>query len=191
MWPWTHLAFGYLLYSGYSHLWNRTSPGDRPVVALALATQVPDLIDKPLSWTFGLAPTGYSIGHSLFVFLPLCAGIGWLAIRSNRLQLGLAVAVGYGSHLIGDIIYAVLLEGAPISRVLWPVVTPPARQHPVGFVTQVRRYLNELLVNLLAFEDLGLILMQITLFLFVFSLWLVDGVPGIRPLLRRGVPHGS
>ena len=49
MWPWEHLAFGYVLYSlGVRTLRGRTPRGP-PVLVLAVATQVPDLLDKPLA----------------------------------------------------------------------------------------------------------------------------------------------
>ena len=36
------------------------------MLALAIGTQLPDLIDKPLTYQFAVLPSGRSLGHSLF-----------------------------------------------------------------------------------------------------------------------------
>lgn len=57
MWPWGHVGAGYLVYTLL-----RRHTGERPagaaVLALAVGTQFPDLVDKPLGWTVGLLPGG-------------------------------------------------------------------------------------------------------------------------------------
>jgi hypothetical protein len=59
MWPWEHLAVGYLLYSVSCVLWGRY-PTRIGVAALAFGTQFPDLVDKPLGWWLGVLPSGQS-----------------------------------------------------------------------------------------------------------------------------------
>jgi hypothetical protein len=49
MWPWGHLAVGYLLSAGAAYLRDHSSPRGLAVVALAAGTQLPDLLDKPLA----------------------------------------------------------------------------------------------------------------------------------------------
>ena len=75
MWPWEHVAFGYVLYSLGSHAIRREPPAEWTVFALGLGTLVPDLVDKPLSWSLGLFPTGYSVAHSALVAVPTVAGL--------------------------------------------------------------------------------------------------------------------
>lgn len=68
MWPWEHLAFGYVLFSLLVRI-GRRRPDDASVYLLVLFTQFPDLVDKPLAWTFGILLSGLSVGHSVFVAL--------------------------------------------------------------------------------------------------------------------------
>ena len=123
MWPWEHLAFGYLLFSVIGHLRPRFDPDDRAAVALLVFTQFPDLVDKPLAWVLGVFPSGQSVAHSVFVAVPVAAAALVVGGRSGRAVGGLAVAVGYLSHLIGDLAYPVLTGGRlRFDPVLWPVV---------------------------------------------------------------------
>jgi hypothetical protein len=64
MWPPGHLAVAYLLVS-----WGRRIRGDSPVtagtmLALAVASQLPDLLDKPLAWVFALPSADCRLGSS-------------------------------------------------------------------------------------------------------------------------------
>ena len=62
MWPWEHLAFGYLLWSLWLRARGRSLPGDWEALVLVFATQLPDLVDKPLAWQLGVLPGGRSLG---------------------------------------------------------------------------------------------------------------------------------
>lgn len=57
MWPWEHAAVGYLLCSAALAA-RRTVLNDIPVIALGVATLLPDLIDKPLALWLGVFPEG-------------------------------------------------------------------------------------------------------------------------------------
>jgi len=50
MWPWEHLAFAYVLVSGYYRLAWRSRPTDAAAIVIAVGAVLPDLIDKPLAW---------------------------------------------------------------------------------------------------------------------------------------------
>ena len=102
MWPWGHLAFGYLLYSVLVRLRSWDSPDGQTVLLVLLGTQFPDIVDKPLAWTFHLFPSGRSLAHSLFAVAAVSALVGVYYQRRGRPQLGIEFAVGYLSHLIGD-----------------------------------------------------------------------------------------
>ena len=65
MWPWGHLAVGYLVYSGLSRWRFGRLPGSVATLAVALGTQLPDLVDKPLAWTVNVLASGRSLAHSL------------------------------------------------------------------------------------------------------------------------------
>lgn len=94
MWPWEHVAFGYLLYSVYAHVRRGEPPDALSTVAMAIAAVAPDLIDKPLAWEFDVFATGYALGHSVFLAVPLLAGVVAVARRTDRLAAADGFAVG-------------------------------------------------------------------------------------------------
>ena len=60
MWPWGHLALGYLLHSPLARARFGRPPTDRATLLLVIGTQLPDLVDKPLAWWLGVLPAGRS-----------------------------------------------------------------------------------------------------------------------------------
>jgi len=186
MWPWEHLAFGYVWYSLYSHLGRGEAPTSGPVVALAAATQLPDLIDKPLSWSVGLFPTGSALAHSLLFAAPLCAAAAAVGERIDRPRYGAAVAVGYASHLAGDVVSPLRSGGElAVYRLLWPFVTLPGYETELGFVERTVLYLHRAVAGV-ATSDLAAALVAYTaVHLSVVALWLYDGAPVLRWLLER------
>jgi len=183
MWPWEHVAFGYVLYSLGSHAIRREPPAEWTVFALGLGTLVPDLVDKPLSWSLGLFPTGYSVAHSALVAVPTVAGFYVVGRWTGRDRYALAFGVGYLSHLVGDVVYPVVLGGslAP-ERVLWPVVALPPYEDRVGFTGRALRYLLDFLGDVLAGQAGHLLAFEGSLALAVLALWLYDGRPGVDAL---------
>jgi hypothetical protein len=84
---------------------------------LVAGAALPDLIDKPLA-TVGLVDTFHSVGHSALVLLLLLP----LVRASPRL---LAVAIGWGSHLLLDAFHIVINGRADDALFLfWPVLRP-------------------------------------------------------------------
>jgi hypothetical protein len=132
MLPLGHLSLGYLLYTGISRLLQRRPPAAGPTIALAVATQLPDLLDKPLSWTLGILPTGRTLGHSLFTVVGLSLVVYRIGQRIDRPAVGPAFAIGYGSHLLGDLYVALGSESETLLFFLWPLIpqepytTPPS-----------------------------------------------------------------
>ncbi len=171
MWPWGHLAFGYILYS----LGSRLTVGRPPrtlatVVALSVGTQFPDLVDKPLAWWLGVIPNGRSLAHSVFTLLLVSAAAYLLARRIRRRVPVTAFSLGYLSHVVGDALPAVLradAEGALFF--LWPLV--PAIEYPTG---------KSLLAHLASVEFTPLFAAQLVMVVLVTGLWWVDGRPGWR-----------
>jgi hypothetical protein len=191
MWPWEHLAFGYLLYS----LAIRATTGDPPrgasVIVLAVATQVPDLVDKPLAWSLDVFAVGYAVGHSVFVVGPLLVVAAILAWRrgARASRFVGASAVGHLSHLIGDLVYPLVLgDGLLVERLLWPVATFEPAVDRGGLLARVAVFFHRYLEQLLALEFGPAFLVQVGLVLGVLALWLVDGRPGLgvlRPPIRN------
>lgn len=189
MWPWGHAAFGYLLYSFGSRLGYRRPPEGGPVIALLAGTQLPDLVDKPLSWVFELFPQGYSVAHSVFVAVPLGLAVVALAARAGRGRTGAAFAVGWWSHLVGDVAVGLLTGRQAFARVLWPVVTLPAYTTEYGAIERVLVYLSAFLEALTAAQQAALLVVYFGPFLVALVVWLADGAPGVGTL-RRALSGG-
>lgn len=123
MWPWEHLALGYLAYSAVSRRVAGRPPKPRETAAVAVGTQFPDLVDKPLGWIFHILPSGVSLAHSALVAGPLTLCLFVLAARHEWARAGLPFAVGYLSHLPADVAYGLLATGSSdASFLLWPLV---------------------------------------------------------------------
>jgi hypothetical protein len=181
MWPWGHLAFGYLLYSLSSRASFGEPPVGGPTLVLAVATQIPDLVDKPLSWSLRTFETGYGAAHSVFVAVPAVAAVVVLAHHVDRRQYGLAFAVGYGSHLLADVaLAAVLSKPVVFGRVLWPVVDLPGYETRRGFVERFTSYFLAFASDVLSGEELFYVGLYVVLFGTVAALWIYDGWPVLR-----------
>lgn len=137
MWPIGHLAVGYLSYVITVARTRRAPPIDwRVLVVIAVGTQLPDLVDKPLSY-WGLLSSGRSVAHSLVVFGTVAAGLRLLVafVRDRRSdstvwhafsRYRLPLAVGYLSHLAADS-YGSVLAGElwSVRYLAWPVLPAP------------------------------------------------------------------
>ena len=169
MWPWGHLAVGYLLYSVGVRLRYRRPPDGPAAVALAFGTQFPDLVDKPLAWSLGLIPNGRSLAHSLLTAIVLVTVLELLLRRYDAGSVATAFGVGYLSHLFTDALYPALAgEYYFLGFLAWPIVPPVEYAAEPNIMAHFR---NLSLNSFVAFE-LGL-------GVFVFFFWLADGAPGL------------
>lgn len=167
MQPIVHLAVGYLCYAGYTRFRFGRPPGDAAAVVAVFAALLPDLIDKPLA-SAGVVPVGRTIGHSLLLAVPLAIAVWLLARRADRELLGVAFAIGYGSHLAADVPWHVIAgDYHELGFLLWPLTEMPAYSGVKSLGT-----VGGLEVTTLWLE--GLILVA------GVALWVVDGTPGIR-----------
>jgi len=179
MWPWEHLAVGYLAYSALVRLLTGETPGDRDALVLVLATQLPDLVDKPLAWWLGALPSGLSLAHSLVFGLPVCLLVVALARRLGDPAVGLAYCVGYGSHLVGDAVYPLLTDGhLRLAFLAWPLVEQPPTSAP-GFLTQVLYFLGEFRAFLGTPRGRLYALFEVGLLVVALAVWVTDGYPGL------------
>ena len=185
MWPWEHLAVAYLCYSLLTHVVLRRSPTARETVAVAVGSQLPDLIDKPLAWTFEITGGGYAIGHSIVVAPIVCLAVFAAVVRFDRERVVAgAFAAAYLSHLAADVFNPVRFGRGPEPRaVLWPVASPPAGD--LGgfvdhFVVYFARYANGLLSGGLSAQ----IAVQLGIGVTVVGLWLADGAPVVSDCWR-------
>ena len=186
MFPWEHLAVGYLCYSLFAHLRGRRPTG-AATLAVALGTQFPDLVDKPLSWTLDVLPAGV-FAHSLFVALPLSALLLVGARMRRRTELGIAFVIGYLTHLPGDVVPSVVFgEDAETWFLFWPAVARPGVDvsDPIvgpgagaGLLTNANYYFGNYLDALLGPRGLVYVAAELLVLAAVFALWLYDGRPG-------------
>ena len=178
MWPWGHLAFGYLLYSLGVHTSRRSPPDSTGVLALAIGTQLPDLIDKPLTWWIPILPGGRTLGHSLVFAVPLVIAVVLVARRFGSVSHVAAFAVGYASHLAGDLLYPLAVGNYwELNILLWPI-TPT-----VLYDTQ-----PSVLWHLSTIKLTPIFVAELALGVFVVAIWVFDGVPLLREtveLFRR------
>ncbi len=117
----------YLLYSLYSRLRRGHRPTAATALVVAVASQAPDLVDKPFAWTFSVLPSGRSLAHSLLVVVPVVALVYSLARVRDEGEEPLAVAFGIGAltHLFGDALYSLVdLEFRHVGFLLWPAIPP-------------------------------------------------------------------
>lgn len=184
MWPWEHATFGYLLLSVGRRVTGRDPPVTGSALTLLLGTQIPDLVDKPLSWGLHVFPSGYAIGHSVFVEIPLGVLLLYLGHRRDRYRLAVAFVLGDWSHLLADVFTPLRTGGPPDpGRILWPVVRSAAYGHELG----LRRgliYLARLWGHLLSLDAPTLVLLYLSIPALTLLLWIADGMPGLDLVTR-------
>lgn len=180
MWPWEHVIVGYVAYSLFSHLVYREGPSGGAALAVVFASLLPDLIDKPLAWQFGVFPGGYSIGHSVFVAVPLSVLVGALAHRYGRPRVGLAFAVGYLLHLPSDLLPTYVREGwVPYERILWPLEQAEG-EHGHGLLEGFLGTAIPYAYQIVTLDLSPYLLFQLGLMGCAFLLWVYDGMPILR-----------
>lgn len=185
MWPWEHLTVGYLLYSGYVRLVYREKPGNGDALVLALATQLPDLIDKPLAWWLGVLPSGLSLAHSLLFAVPLCVFVAVIAWLTNTPKVGAAFSIGYLSHLAGDVVYPILTDGGiRLGFLLWPLLPSP-EVTAVGFFSQILAFFDDFVLFLATPRGQLYLLFEVALLATGLVVWIADRFPG-PGIVRRG-----
>lgn len=173
MWPWEHLAVGYLCYSLLLHLGFGRSPRNGPTIALVVGTQFPDLVDKPLAWTFGILPNGRSLAHSLLTALVLLALVRFVFYRYRRPWLANAFGIGYLTHLAGDALYPLLAGDLYyLSFLAWPLA-PAIEYGEKSFAA----HLPSFELSMFSMAELGLMVLLV-------GLWLLDGMPGLTPVVQ-------
>ncbi len=178
MWPWGHLAVGYLLYSAYVRRYDGRPPGGIAALALAFGTQFPDLIDKPLAWSVSVLPNGRSLTHSVLIAAAVVCLVGLVCRRLRNGPVAVAFGFGYLSHLAGDALPVVPGGTADeLAFLLWPLLPP------VEYDTQ-----QDFAAHFLGIEPTPFVLFQIALFTAALVVWMRDGKPGateLRGLLGR------
>lgn len=185
MWPWGHLAVAYLAFSLVSRAYDGKPPTGGPTLVLAVASQIPDLVDKPLSWGFDVFAQGYGVGHSVFFAAPAIAVALAYAVHVGRTRYGLALGVGWSAHLASDVLFGVVLgEGPAVRTVLWPLHRNPGYSVERGFFDRFQYYLVRFAEEILEGEMTMYLVVYALLFTSVLAVWILDGYPVLRELRR-------
>lgn len=161
MMPWGHFAVAFLPYLLYTLLRHRKLPGKQATLAILVASQLPDLVDKPLSWSLHLLPSGRMFFHSVVIAVPLVVGLTLVSMHFDRTRLGALVAFGWLSHIYADS-YHVIGQGADyyfLPNLYWPLV-PAVPDHVPAFLPHFTRISTErygIAVLVVAFVGLVLV----------------------------------
>lgn len=185
MMPWGHLAIGYLVYTVLARVRRYRAPEGAPTLVLAFATQLPDLVDKPLNWWFSIFD-GRGASHSLFVITVVCILAFVVARNYDRDELAVAFSVGMYTHLLGDAGSALLSgEFGRASFLVWPLLPAPTypKDSLIDHLDAWLFYLRMLPHSPVEFltSRFGF---QIVLLFVLFGIWALDGFPGIGTLWR-------
>lgn len=185
MLPWGHLAVGYLVYAALTRLRLRRSPTGVPTIVLVLATQLPDLVDKPLNWWFGILD-GRGVAHSVLVVAAVCVLAAIVAAEYDRTDIGSAFSIGLFSHLFADALQAVLAgQFGQAAFLLWPLFPAPTypkdapADHVVVWLDQFRAIVTTPAAGLTTWFGFQLVLVLVAL-----VVWIADGAPGLDTAWR-------
>lgn len=179
MWPMGHAAVAYLLYVGYRRLGTGRAPAGAAVLLVAIGSQFPDLVDKPLSWYLGMLPTGRSLAHSLIVLGPLTGLAYAVAQQFDRTDVAAAFGIGAVSHTLVDAGPA-LWSGSDASFLLWPIaVVEPYEEGAPSVLAMLLESLTDPYFHL-----------EFVLLAVAFMVWRHDGYPGLS-LFRPQIAEES
>jgi len=196
--PWDHAAFSYVAFSLFLHAVYRESPTASQAIVVVFASLLPDLVDKPLAWQFGVLEGGRTLGHSIFLAVPLSVAIGLFARSRGTPLLGWAFAFGYLLHLPGDVIPPFIRQGElKVDIVLWPV-TDGGGGTADSFYREVMRnvapYAHRIATDGLEGNLPAHLWVVLGVWVFTLLLWVYDGMPVFREgyhLIRRIVASAA
>ncbi|WP_135855155.1 metal-dependent hydrolase [Halorussus salinus] len=182
MWPWGHLGVGYLCYILWVQWSDRREQTFLTLLALGFGTQFPDLIDKPLAWTFDILPSGRSLAHSLLTAAVILAVAYWISQHRRRTDIVTAFGIGYISHSLADLGPSVvfgLLQGDMsqlqwTTYLLWPVLPSPPYPSDTSFME-----------HFMAFSFEPYVIAQFLLFGVAICVWIATGMPGLNSIWGR------
>lgn len=184
MWPWEHLAVGYLCYSVYSRARTGSPPDGMATLAVAFGTQFPDIVDKPLAWQLGLLPSGNSLAHSVVTAGVLSVFVLVLSERRGVPQLGIAFVVGYLLHLSGDVFYPLVYGNGPWIEFLWWPLVALDSGGTLGFFPKLIHLIERTGSFLMTPAGLAYLGGELGLLVVTVAVWWVDGRPGIGVVCR-------
>lgn len=186
MWPWEHVVVGYVAFSLTSHLWRRGPPRSAEAGTVVVASLLPDLVDKPLAWSFDLVVSGYGPAHSVFVALPAVVAVATASLLAGRRWVGVSFAVSYLLHLVGDILHNATGSGSIAPEILiWPVRVYAPGSPRVGVIQETLLRVNRFRAEVIAGDLTLYTRVQLALMAIAVVLWVYDGTPPFPESVRR------
>jgi len=187
MWPWEHLAVGYVAFSLWCRLPGRGKPRTGAVLAVVFGSQFPDLVDKPLGWGTTLLPSGTSLAHSLLIAVPVALTVVAVGRQFGRPTAGVGFGLSYLVHLPGDVVYPALLGGdLKLGFLLWPLI-PADPSPPTAVIDRVGELFTIFLAELATPAAYQFLVVEALLLGAALLLWRADGHPGLELFWRRSV----
>jgi len=122
--PVEHFAVAVIPVLVYTVVRHRRLPSGPGLLLVLLASQLPDIIDKPLAWTFGIIPSGRMLAHSVVIAVPLLVVGSIIAARKGAGRHAVLFSFVYLSHLAGDF-YQLLWKGRDayfFPNLFWPLM---------------------------------------------------------------------
>jgi membrane-bound metal-dependent hydrolase YbcI (DUF457 family) len=122
--PFEHFLFAMVPVGVYTWIRTGRPPTGYTVVLVLTGALLPDIIDKPLAWTFGVLPSGRMFAHSLVISGPILVAGYLYATRRGRGRDAAVFAVAYFSHLVGDF-HPILRQGTDyyfFPNLFWPLL---------------------------------------------------------------------
>lgn len=182
------MLVGYIGYSIFVHAFYRDSPTTEETIVVLFASILPDIIDKPLAWEFGIFASGRALAHSIFFGIPLSFIVIYYSWRKGRFRTGLAFTIGYLLHLVADVFPTYLVDGElPIERILWPIYQDGGG-YEAGFreefIDNVREYYIWIYEQLVSGNPDPYLLLVLVIGVFGLLLWIYDGFPVGREVYR-------
>jgi len=124
MYPLGHFAFAALPLLIYTIVRYQRPPRGHTLLLVLFGTQLPDLIDKPLAWTFGIIPSGRMLAHSLVIACPILLFGCFLAARRGFGRPASLFSLAYLSHIAGDFypVLRLVTEYYFFPNLFWPLL---------------------------------------------------------------------
>ncbi|ELY67283.1 membrane-bound metal-dependent hydrolase [Natrinema versiforme JCM 10478] len=150
-----------------------------PALAVALGSQFPDLIDKPLAWELGLLASGRSLAHSIAFTLLLIPIVSALAGPTGHRESAPAFVIGHVTHLVTDLPRMTIAgDFSGTTYLFWPFLGPPAYDEPSGILVAFSGY------SISAYSSV-----QFALLAAAIIVWYRDGLPGLKVAWRSVKRH--
>jgi hypothetical protein len=126
--PAEHFIVAFLPFLAFVGIRHRRLPTLSVVGVVAVGSQFPDFIDKPLAHQFGILPSGRVFMHSLPTAIPFLLVVGYYGYKTERIRLASAFIFAHLSHLLADNYQALLRYNPQIPPDLfWPFTSPISR----------------------------------------------------------------